>query len=58
MFNNNPIEPSANARANAHIARQVFVALTNAGFTEDQALFLVGNMVTAAILANSNTEEQ
>lgn len=34
-------EPSADTRSAAHEIRQMFLAFTQAGFTEDQALDLV-----------------
>lgn len=42
-----PTEPSADIRQAASAVRQIFVALTNEGFTEQQALHIVGVMLVA-----------
>lgn len=38
------IEPTAQIRENANVVAQMFKALMDEGFTEDQALRLIGNM--------------
>jgi hypothetical protein len=39
-------EPTAELREAARIVRQTFVALVNAGFSEQQALIIVGQILT------------
>ena len=42
-----PVEPASNARQGAHAMREMFVALTEAGFTEEQATTLLVAFVTS-----------
>jgi len=42
---NSPVEPSADLRSAAKGLFQVFVALKNEGFTEQQALVILGQML-------------
>lgn len=44
-----PCEPSADLRVFASSMRQMFVALTNEGFTEQQALTMIGQVLAASI---------
>lgn len=44
-----PVEPSADTRAGAHAVWEIFVALTNEGFNESQALQIVGTILAAQI---------
>ena len=44
---NQPQEPTADIRTLANGLRQVYVALTNEGFTEQQALIIIGQMLAA-----------
>lgn len=44
-----PIEPSADLRNAANFLRQMFTALINEGFTEQQALTIVGQAIQANI---------
>lgn len=44
---NGPIEPNADARQFAAAMWQMFVALTKEGFTERQALVIIGQMLAA-----------
>jgi hypothetical protein len=44
---NGPIEPAADLRTMANMIRQAFLALLQEGFTEHQALVIVGQLVTA-----------
>jgi len=46
---NGPIEPPAGMRSAGREIYQLFVSLTQGGFTEDQALRVIGHM-----LANAN----
>ncbi len=46
-MNNGPIEPSADLRELANTLRQTYVALTQEGFTEEQALFIIGQIIAA-----------
>ncbi len=41
------VEPSADLRRYAHFLRQMFVALTEQGFSEQQALAVVGHVIHA-----------
>lgn len=43
------VEPSADTREAAHGVREMFVALVMEGFTENQALIIVGQILAAAI---------
>jgi hypothetical protein len=42
-----PVEPSADLRMLASFLRQTFLALIAEGFTEHQALVIVGQMIAA-----------
>ncbi|MCX5066664.1 hypothetical protein OOJ91_12320 [Micromonospora lupini] len=44
-----PVEPSADLRQFASGVRQMFVALVNEGFTERQALAVIGTALAATI---------
>lgn len=44
-----PIEPSADIRAFALHMRQVYLALVGQGFTEPQAMAIIGTTIAAAI---------
>lgn len=44
-----PTEPSADLRQLASFCRQTFVALLAEGFTEPQALVIVGQIIRAGI---------
>jgi len=52
-MNDPKMEPNADMRAMANAARQMFVALVDEGFTEEQALILLGQTITANIRGNS-----
>lgn len=43
-----PVEPSADQRRFARTMYAQFVALTRSGFTEPQALTVIGSMITGA----------
>lgn len=45
----NPVEPSADLRTVAHTLRETFVALTAEGFTDQQALVIIGQILAAGI---------
>ncbi len=47
-FRSATVEPSADVRQIANTWRQVYVALAEQGFTEYQALTLIGHMIAAA----------
>lgn len=49
-----PMEPSAELRQAANAMRQMFIALTNEGFTAQQALTIIGQMLAA----NTNKDKQ
>lgn len=44
-MSNGPIEPSADLRQAANAIRQMYIALTLEGFTEHQALVIVGQVI-------------
>jgi len=44
-----PVEPSAAVRQSAKAIHEVFIALANEGFTEAQALHIIGVMLAAQI---------
>lgn len=46
---NGPIEPSADIRAAAHSAREIYLALIYEEFTEQEALVIVCKILTASI---------
>lgn len=43
------MEPNADMRSIANTMRQMYVALLDEGFTEQQALVLLGQTITASI---------
>jgi len=43
--NDAPLEPSADHREFAYMCRQMFIALVSQGFTEAQALAVIGHMI-------------
>ena len=49
-----PVEPSADMREMAHHVREMFVALVGEGFTENQALVIVGQILSAGIAGQSS----
>ncbi|AHH98351.1 hypothetical protein [Kutzneria albida] len=44
---NGPIEPSADLRKLASVLRQTYIALIAEGFTEHQALVIIGQILAA-----------
>lgn len=48
-MSNGPIEPSAAQRTGAADLYRLFLALQQEGFTETQALTVIGTMLTATI---------
>ncbi len=48
-------EPGADARAMARSVRDNFAALTAEGFTEAQALALLGQMLAAYVMGHSSS---
>lgn len=46
------VEPSAEARQAAKDIHEMFVAFMDEGFTEDQALTILGQMMAAAAIAD------
>ena len=46
-MSNGPIEPSAELRTMANALRQAYIALTQEGFTEQQALVIIGQILAA-----------
>lgn len=48
-MSNDPVEPSAEVRASAHQLREIFVALIAEGFTKDEAVAIIGKIVSAGI---------
>ena len=47
------VEPSAAVREGAHSIREMFVALVMEGFTEGQALIIVGQVLAATLTQTS-----
>ncbi len=47
MSGNGPTEPSSDIRQAASALRQIFVALMAEGFSEQQALVIVGHVLAA-----------
>ena len=48
------VEPSAILRQVAKFVHEVYVALTNEGFTEAQALYVIRGILTAAVMAGDS----
>lgn len=48
-----PVEPSADLRQMASLLRQMFIALTNEGFDERQALTIIGQAIAAGAAGGS-----
>lgn len=46
-MSNGPVEPAAELRQLASILRQTYLALVQEGFTEQQALIVVGQILSA-----------
>ena len=46
-MSNGPIEPNAEMRVGAKTLRQMFLALIQEGFTEQQALVIIGQCIAA-----------
>lgn len=46
-MSNGPIEPAADLRQLANALRQTFLALVQEGFTEQQALVIIGQILAA-----------
>lgn len=46
-MSNGPVEPTAELRIMANMLRQTFLALTQEGFSEQQALVIIGQMIAA-----------
>lgn len=47
-MSNGPIEPSAATRGFAAAMQQMYIALTQEGFTETQALTLIGHVLASS----------
>lgn len=47
MGRSGPVEPSADLRDLASILRQTYVALVEEGFTEDESLKVIGQLLVA-----------
>lgn len=47
MSSNGPVEPAADLRELANMLHQTYVALTQEGFTEQQALTIIGQILSA-----------
>ena len=52
-----PEEASAMARAFARSVRDMYVAMVAEGFTADEAMRLLGQVVSTAIVVNGKAEE-
>lgn len=51
------MEPSADLRQTANHLRQTFVALVQEGFTEQQALVIIGQILSAAIALRRDDDD-
>lgn len=49
-----PIEPSSDIRQMANFWRQTFLALTQAGFTEEEALIIIGHIIRGSFLGGDS----
>jgi len=47
------VEPSADMRQNAHQLREMFIALVEEGFTEAQAVGIIGKILSAGMGSSS-----
>lgn len=52
-----PTEPASDIRQMASIWRQMYIALTNEGFTPTETLYLIGAFIAATINANPNRRD-
>lgn len=52
-----PVEPSADMREFAHIMHQMFVALCAEGFTEQQAMGVLGQTIAANMATNRDNDQ-
>ena len=52
-----PQEPTADNRQFARMMRDMFVALVLEGFTNGEALVIIGQAMTAAIVASGTSHE-
>ncbi len=48
-MSNGPMEPNADMRTFAANLRQMYVAMTNEGFTPNEALTVIGTVLSASI---------
>jgi hypothetical protein len=51
-------EPTANSREFARVIRDLFMGLVSEGFTEPQALSIIGTVVAAKIAADNGNSGQ
>jgi hypothetical protein len=54
---NHDVEPSAEIRQLAHFLREMHVALLEEGFSEKQALLILGQTLAAGMAANQSDDE-
>lgn len=52
-----PFEPSADMRAMAKTTRNMYMALVQEGFTKNEAMQILGSMLTAAFIANRGNDK-
>jgi hypothetical protein len=52
------VEPSSDMRQAAHQLREMYVALKAEGFSDKQALTIVGQAIGAGISAAANNQDQ
>lgn len=52
-----PTEPASDIRQAASVWRQIYIALTNEGFTPAEALHLVGTVIAASLNGNTGSND-
>lgn len=57
-FGPGPTEPNADARSSAASIWQLHCALREQGFTEEQSMFMIGQMLNGAAIGNALGQQQ
>jgi hypothetical protein len=53
-MSNGPVEPAADLRQMANMLRQTYVALTQEGFSSQEALVVIGQIIAANTQGNAS----